>query len=230
MYEEELGIAIDCVESASRLCREAQPNIRHRAKTAKKDESPVTSVDLASQIVIGMKLLKAFPDDAVIGEEDSETFRMGGFQDETIRLVQKQCESSIAPSDIGKALRSDGKRAERRQRFWTIDPIDGTKGFLRGRQYAIALALVLSGEAVVGVLGCPNLPADSVNPGGETGCICYAAKNLGTFLKAFFLKTPQKINVNSIRKPETARFCESYEKDHFTSRRTRESCTKVGYY
>ena len=26
------------------------------------------------------------------------------------------------------------------RRFWTLDPVDGTKGFLRGGQYAVALA------------------------------------------------------------------------------------------
>ena len=43
-------------------------------------------------------------------------------------------------------------------RYWTLDPIDGTKGFLRGEQYAVALALIEGGEVVVGLLGCPNLP------------------------------------------------------------------------
>jgi 3'(2'), 5'-bisphosphate nucleotidase len=47
------------------------------------------------------------------------------------------------------------------ERYWVMDPVDGTKGFLRGDQYAVALALVERGEVVLGVLGCPNLgPAD----------------------------------------------------------------------
>src|SRR5208337_2273750 len=41
-------------------------------------------------------------------------------------------------------------------RFWTIDPIDGTKGFLRNEQYAVALALIVEGQVVVAVLSCPN--------------------------------------------------------------------------
>ena len=43
-------------------------------------------------------------------------------------------------------------------RYWTLDPIDGTKGFIRGDQYAIALALIEQGQVKVGVLGCPSLP------------------------------------------------------------------------
>lgn len=43
-------------------------------------------------------------------------------------------------------------------RHWVLDPVDGTLGFVRGDQYAIALALVEGGKVVVGVLGCPNMP------------------------------------------------------------------------
>lgn len=43
-------------------------------------------------------------------------------------------------------------------RHWVLDPVDGTLGFVRGDQYAVALAMVEDGEVVLGVLGCPNLP------------------------------------------------------------------------
>jgi 3'(2'), 5'-bisphosphate nucleotidase len=43
-------------------------------------------------------------------------------------------------------------------RHWTLDPVDGTKGFLRGGQYAICLALIEDGIVHLGVVGCPNLP------------------------------------------------------------------------
>ena len=42
--------------------------------------------------------------------------------------------------------------------FWCLDPIDGTKGFLRGGQYAVCLALVVDSVVEIGVIGCPNLP------------------------------------------------------------------------
>lgn len=43
-------------------------------------------------------------------------------------------------------------------RIWTLDPIDGTKGFLRGGQYAVCLGLLINNHVNLGVLGCPNLP------------------------------------------------------------------------
>ena len=64
------------------------------------------------------------------------------------------------------------------EKFWTLDPIDGTRGFLAGRQYAIALALIADGEVVLGVLGCPEL-AFGRNPlaeCGEQGIACSPRK------------------------------------------------------
>jgi len=45
--------------------------------------------------------------------------------------------------------------------MWTLDPIDGTKGFLRGGQYAVCLALLVDAHVELGVIGCPNLPSTS---------------------------------------------------------------------
>jgi len=54
-------------------------------------------------------------------------------------------------------------------RFWTLDPIDGTKGFLRGGQYAVCLALLVDARVELGVIGCPNLPTEpSASPRNTT--------------------------------------------------------------
>lgn len=44
--------------------------------------------------------------------------------------------------------------------MWCLDPIDGTKGFLRGGQYAVCLAFIVDATVEIGVIGCPNLPFD----------------------------------------------------------------------
>jgi 3'-phosphoadenosine 5'-phosphosulfate (PAPS) 3'-phosphatase len=41
---------------------------------------------------------------------------------------------------------------------WVLDPIDGTRGFENLRQYALCLGMLQDGVAVLGVLGCPNVP------------------------------------------------------------------------
>jgi len=83
-------------------------------------------------------------------------------------------------------------------RTWCLDPIDGTRGFLRGKreggQYCIALALIEDGVPVLGILGCPNLPVSpmdtnyawsddetSENNVDTRGCIIVASKNGGCY-------------------------------------------------
>lgn len=63
--------------------------------------------------------------------------------------------------------------------MWTIDPIDGTKGFLRGEQYAVCLSLIVDSKVQVGVIGCPNLPVDPAYPEKGTGCIFTAVRGKG---------------------------------------------------
>jgi len=69
-------------------------------------------------------------------------------------------------------------------RYWTLDPIDGTKGFLRGEQYAVALALIEDGGVILGVLGCPNLPLANMSDTSRAGCIMYACRGGGAKLNS----------------------------------------------
>ena len=65
--------------------------------------------------------------------------------------------------------------------MWALDPIDGTKGFLRGEQFAVCLALIVDGQVQVGVMGCPNLPVDAKDKDGEKGCLFITVKGQGAF-------------------------------------------------
>jgi 3'(2'), 5'-bisphosphate nucleotidase len=58
-----------------------------------------------------------------------------------------------------KAIDRGNFAGGRSGRMWTLDPIDGTKGFLRGGQYAVCLALLIDARVELGVIGCPNLPS-----------------------------------------------------------------------
>lgn len=63
--------------------------------------------------------------------------------------------------------------------MWTLDPIDGTKGFLRGGQYAVCLALIVDSKVVLGVIGCPNLPRQWNDESSERGSIFVAVHSQG---------------------------------------------------
>jgi 3'(2'), 5'-bisphosphate nucleotidase len=63
--------------------------------------------------------------------------------------------------------------------IWNV--IDGTKGFLRGEQFAVCLALIEDGKVQFGVMGCPNLPLDLSNPDGERGSLFIAGRGEGAY-------------------------------------------------
>ena len=110
--------------------------------------------------------------------------------------------------DLG-GLDPDGSQSH----YWTLDPIDGTKGFLRGEQYAIALGLIEHGRVVLGVLGCPNL----IGPDGKPGCLLAAVRGQGAQarpLMATGRAGAKPIRVSDIADAALARFCESVESGH----------------
>ncbi len=57
---------------------------------------------------------------------------------------------------LSEETKDDAARLERR-RVWIVDPIDGTRGFVRGNdQWCISAALVEDGEPVIGIIANPS--------------------------------------------------------------------------
>lgn len=154
-----LRVAIDAVRLASRLCRSVRHELVAADQATKSDSSPVTVADLGSQALISLLLADAFPDDPIMGEEDASLIRSepDGPIAAAVHRQVSALRQDVAVTDLIAALDRCDHSGGREGRFWTLDPVDGTKGFLRGGQYAVALALIQDGEAVLGVLGCPNM-------------------------------------------------------------------------
>lgn len=71
--------------------------------------------------------------------------------------------------------------------------------FVRGDQYAIALALLDEGKVVLGVLACPNLPLASIggdsrhSSDDEVGCLFFAKVGAGTYMQSLDGSSPIKV-------------------------------------
>jgi HAL2 family 3'(2'),5'-bisphosphate nucleotidase len=230
-FEDEQAVAIQCVREAARLCRSVAREISPEV-LAKKDKSPVTVADFGSQALICRALAEAFPHDPVIAEEDAVELKRP-----ENALVLEQVLGHVRATRWATALEAgdsiDGELVCRwidhgggsnyRQRFWTLDPIDGTKGFLRGGQYAVALALVVEGRVVIAALACPNLPVET-GDGRKDGAIAggsifHAASGQGAYVLAEKSPggdepRPTAIAVSRRDHPGDVRFCESVEAGH----------------
>ncbi len=214
--DEPLATALEAVRNACAVCRAVQERAEDASALAKDDRSPVTIADFAAQAVIIRALNDAFPGDPVVAEEDSSQLR----RPENAPILGRVCEhvrslyQEMGREEILRTIdRGDGAGGPS-ERFWTLDPIDGTKGFLRGDQYAVALALVEDGEVVLGVLGCPNLPPLlESEDGGDPGSLFHARRGSGSWMEPLW-KGGDPIRLTTAPGTGPPRFCEPYEPAH----------------
>jgi 3'(2'), 5'-bisphosphate nucleotidase len=207
----ELELALRAVAAASGLCAAVQRGRAEVAAAAKTDRSPVTVADYGSQALVCRLLSRSFPADGVLAEEHSAELLSEGGTALTAALV----------SAVGAALGTAASleeicgwiehgRGTSSARQWILDPVDGTKGFLRGGQYAVALALLEGGRLRLGVLGCPNLPrADG------RGALLGAERGGGAFEASPDAPGERRpIRVSDAADPAELVFVESVESGH----------------
>jgi len=223
MYDEERQFAARLVADACQLGRRVQADVvSSRRSVAKDDRSPVTIADLAIQAVIAHRLAERFPTDALLAEEESEILEREPVMADSVLGLARHHLPELSRGELMAAL--DHGRHRTSARRWVLDPVDGTKGFLRGEQYAVALALVVEGQVEVGVLGCPNLP----NETGGTGCIFTARRGGGATVRPLADDTESTITVDDVVDPAEAVFCESVEAAHAAHSDQAEIAARLG--
>lgn len=213
---------MQAVLTASSLCQRIKREKVENHSLLKGDRSPVTIADYGSQAIINKLIKERFPNDSIVAEEDSQELR----RPENIEILNQvthyvhQFFPHVSPSELCSWI--DLSSSTVKDRFWTLDPIDGTKGFLRGDQYAIALALIEEGEVQIGFLSCPNLYVDKSQPDGRRGCLFFAIRGKGAFQMELEGEEKKRLSVSRIENPQEAILIESVEPDHadhFTHRR-----------
>jgi histidinol-phosphatase len=145
--------------------------IQHDVKA---DESPVTAADRATEEFIRGELEKNYPTHAIVGEEFGAT--------------TSAIRASVPPS--AEAIRSSVPESVETFR-WVVDPIDGTKAFIKGVPfYSVLIGLEIEGVSRVGAVCFPALDE-----------ILYAADGLGAWCNG------RRVHVSDVSKLKEAVFC-----------------------
>jgi len=158
-YAADLALALQLADAADAI---SLPRFRadDLQVTAKPDLTPVSDADLAVERAIRSALAAERPDDAIVGEEFGD--------------------SDLTVASGGRSW--SGRR-------WVLDPIDGTKNFVRGVPvWATLIALFDGDDAVVGVVSAPALNRR-----------WWAARGLGAFSR-FGREEPRRCRVSAVAK------------------------------
>jgi len=213
----EFQLALRIVQQAARLTKQVQKDMTGPALT-KSDRSPVTVADFAAQAVVGHWLAETFPHDPLVAEENAAELRGSEGKDTLtqvttfVRRLLPHLTSEAVCENIDRGVAAPA------QRFWTLDPVDGTKGFLRGGQYAVALALIVDGQVQIGVLGCPGLDSANLTDGNGSGLLAAAVRGQGAWSLPLDGAGPlTRLQVSRRSEPAEARLLRSFEADHTNS-------------
>ncbi len=177
---------------------------------------PVTIADYASQTLIGNALAENFPEDGVLSEERSEEFMLL-LNDDQRALVQRFVTDAVGGYVFEEqvcAWLDFGKQKYDAERLWVVDPIDGTKGFLRGQHYCVAISLLIGREPVLGVLASPGFYSDEANPPDDPGALIYAQQGAGAYIEPLAGGPREPLQVSKVTDPRDATLLTSYESGH----------------
>ncbi|KAJ6293131.1 hypothetical protein OIU76_025558 [Salix suchowensis] len=257
-YAKELDVAVRVVHMACSLCQRVQEGLVSSTSNdhvmSKDDDSLVTVADWSVQAIVSWMLSESLSNQkvSIVAEEDVQTLSKSdsvGLLTAVVNTVN-EClaeapkyglqspKKALGTSQILEAISQCNSTGGRKGRHWVLDPVDGTLGFVRGDQYAVALALIEEGKIVIGVLGCPNYPRkkewlshhhssqtmpkmSDTSETWEKGCVMYAQRGSGEAWmqplihgnkKHTWSNSAQRVQVSSIDDPALATFCEPVER------------------
>eukprot|EP01062_Namystynia_karyoxenos_P031975 TRINITY_DN23649_c0_g1_i1.p1 TRINITY_DN23649_c0_g1~~TRINITY_DN23649_c0_g1_i1.p1 ORF type:complete len:390 (+),score=110.48 TRINITY_DN23649_c0_g1_i1:72-1172(+) len=169
-----LDAAVRAVTFASRASVAAQRRLQTVGQQQKEDDSTVTAADYAVQAIVTL-YLTSHPTCSgrpfrLIAEEDAEALsgaasrglltEVAGMVNDHFPFSEVGRRSPFREGDVRDALRLGRDAGGSDGAVWVLDPIDGTRGFLRGFQYAVCLGLLEDGSPRLGAVSCPRLPDD----------------------------------------------------------------------
>jgi len=175
----------------------------------KEAREPVTLADYGSQAIILGAAASGFPGHRILAEEGTAHLLEAtdaGTPAALAELVAEVTGEACSPGDLMAWIDHAGGDGPP---TWAVDPIDGTKGYLRGDQFAVAVGLLEGATPVAGVLGCPRLTIGDVD-----GVLAWGGPGIGAFVEPIGGGDPIPLAVSAITDPARVRVLGSVETSH----------------
>lgn len=223
-----LDVARRAARAAARVCLgvlAASPDSPEAM--AKLGKEPVTLADYGSQAVVLEAIATAFPDHLVVAEEGSAHLRQNIGDEGAARLSDLVGESLGRPvsfEEVATWIDHSGRPGG--EWTWAIDPIDGTKGFLRRQQFAVAVGVLRDDEPYVGVLACPHMPHDERDP---ASLLYWAAPGHGSWVEPIVGGAAQPVRVSDVDDPARVSVLGSVESAHGDPALVRAVVERAGF-
>jgi histidinol-phosphatase len=165
-FAADLALALAMADAADVLTLDRFQSLDLVVET-KPDLTPVSDADRAAEQLLRARLAAERPDDPVLGEEFGAQLGAG------------QVAGQVAGQGAGQG--GSGRR-------WILDPIDGTKNYVRGVPvWATLIALVHGDDVVVGVASAPAL-----------GRRWWASQGAGAWAGGLLVGTPRRLAVSEV--------------------------------
>ena len=209
----DVKFAVEVAQRAGLLGQYIQKRMTEPA-LEKEDQSPVTVADFAIQALVGYLLQGQARPDSLVAEETTGLLQAEKGE-KTLKQVVKFLSKAGLPSNSKAVCKwIDWGLGMPEGRYWTLDPVDGTKGFLRQEQFATALALIENGQVQIGVLACPNFmfPGNTL---AQPGSLFLAIRGEGSWGRSLGGETVfHPLQVSVIDSPRNMRMIRSVEAGH----------------
>lgn len=199
------------IRTAARQAAELTRRVRalHLAGAHKDGEEPVTLADYGSQAILCRAIKAAYPEDGILAEENAEQFLTLVRPEDRARIVQLVGEvlgERVTQGDLVRWM--DQGHGRDSERIWAVDPVDGTKGFLAGRRYSVAIGAMEGGLPVAGLLACPGYPSRD-----GLGVLFYAQRS-AAYAEPLGGGKPVRVAVRPVAGLNGVRVVESVEESH----------------
>lgn len=183
-YQKEAECCLPVLVTASNIAETNRKEILDNLETymrKKDDGSKVTICDYLIQTYIVSAILSQFPDDYIMGEESLDNLQE--IHPEFLNLVKSKLPASMNIEEVYSQVHKT--IPEEVHRFWVIDPLDGTSGYVKppglSSQYAIAIALIVDNDCVFSAVAWPTQEPKLSNLEKAEPVYCLAARTIGSF-------------------------------------------------